>query len=137
MYIKRRQHPTIEPMTVYDYLTAAGVECDDDAMYNNITIATSIDQIDAVNTHIQQSLHRVMYALDMGSDVPGTTMQPREYLNDISMWLISESFAFETHFDEFANSMRLLSRYLREISEYDSATDLYDAISEMYGDFAE
>jgi len=125
--------PEIEPKTMYEYVEECGGDPNDDMMYTTLTIATKHSQIDTVTEYLQYALKTALGSVHMGTAVPGHgDIRPREFMRDVGLWLVRESFAFEHHFPSFANTMRLISRSCRECVDIENGTELYHTIYTLY-----
>jgi len=125
--------PEIQPKTVYEYIEERGGDPNDDMMYEIITVATKESEINTVMDYLTYALTCTLQSIQMGSAVPGHgDIRPREFMSDVGLWLIHESFAFEHHFPEFANAMRLMSRTCRECDTVENGTELYEKVYSLY-----
>ena len=128
--------PEIQPTSMYDYVTRIGKVPGDDMMYHDVTISTSLDDIVRVKDYILKVFGRIIHSLDIGCPISfDGPVSVRDHLDDTASWLVRESFAFEVHFPEFANTMRVLARTFRDISTIETGDELYDAIEELYDEF--
>jgi len=129
------QPPEIQPTSMYDYTTRLGQIPDEDMMYHEVTIATSMDDVDRVEEYIVRVFGRIMHSLNIGCPVSfDGPVSVRDHLDDTALWLVRESFAFEVHFPDFANTMRLLARRCRDIAALDTGDEIYEAIEDVYND---
>jgi hypothetical protein len=128
--------PEVKTTTMYEYIEDCGGNPEEDDLLHTITIATKKEEMDAVVDYIRHALKVTLQALQSGTTVPGEGYtRPREYLANVGMWLIQESFAFEEKFPDFCNSMRLLSRQFRDFDTIETGTDLYRVVYNIYDSF--
>jgi hypothetical protein len=136
MKYTRLAPPEVQIKTMYEYIEECGGHPEEDDMLRTITIATTGEEMEAVVDYIRYALKITLQALQDGTAVPGEgDVRPREYLSDVGLWLIRESFAFEEKFPQFSNSMRLLSRQLRDLESIETGTELYHEIYTIYQSF--
>ena len=133
-----RDPPEIHPIPLYDYTKLAGGTPDEDMKYHgDVTVATSQRDVDRVDDYIVQVISRVLHSLDMGCPISfDGPVSVRDHLDDTAIWLVRESFAFEVHFPEFANTTRLLSKRLRDISALETGGEIYEHITELYDELS-